>query len=118
MTTTIKDFCIANNIEWFPVYLELVEGKEGKMEKKLSMINHPAYNGLPKQTDFGTLSKEQLAERQSILQYGVYSHVKHIAMDTRNIYHIDIDVPHYGMKGALFMGTGGFGATNVGGRRR
>ena len=95
MTTTIKDFCIANNIEWFPIYLELVEGKEGKMEKKLSMINHPAYNGLPKQTDFGTLSKEELAERQSILKYSVYSHVKHIAMDTRNIYHIDIDVPHY-----------------------
>ena len=84
MTTTIKDFCIANNIEWFPIYLELVEGKEGKMEKKLSMINHPAYSGLPKQTDFGTLSK-----------YSVYSHVKHIAMDTRNIYHIDIDVPDY-----------------------
>ena len=95
MTTTIKDFCIANNIEWFPIYLELVEGKEGKMEKKLSMINHPAYDGLPKQTDFGTLSKEQLAERQSILNYSFYNHVKHIAMDTRNIYHIDIDVPEY-----------------------
>ena len=48
MTTTIKDFCIANNIEWFPIYLELVEGKNGKIEKKLSAINHPAYDGLPK----------------------------------------------------------------------
>jgi len=95
MTTTIKDFCIANNIEWFPIYLELVEGKNGKIEKKLSAINHPAYDGLPKQTDFGTLSKEQLAERQSILQYSIYNHVKHIAMDTRKIYHIDIDVPEY-----------------------
>jgi hypothetical protein len=45
------------------------------MEKKLYMINQPAYIGLPKQTDFGTLSKEELAERQTILQYSVYSHV-------------------------------------------
>ena len=95
MTTTIKDFCIANDIEWFPIYLEFVPGKDGKIEKRLSAINHPAYDGLPKQTDFGILSKEQLAERQSILQYSVYKHVQHIAMDTRKIWHIDIDVPEY-----------------------
>jgi hypothetical protein len=95
MTTTIKDFCIQNNIQWFPIYLELVEGKEGKIEKKLSMIKHPAYEGLPKQTDFGTLTDEQIVARQNILNYKIYSHVKHIAMDTRHFHHIDIDVPDY-----------------------
>ena len=59
------------------------------------MINHPAYDGSLKQTDFGILTKEQLTDRQSILQYGIYRHVKHIAMDTRKVFHIDIDVPEY-----------------------
>ena len=103
MTTTIKDFCIANNIEWFPVAIE-VKTIKGKPTKILCDIAHPSYKGVdkdgetifkPKPNDFGTLTKEQLAERQSILQNSIYSNVKHIAMDTRNIYHIDIDKPEY-----------------------
>ena len=32
MTTTIKDFCLANNIEWFPVAIEVktIKGKPKK----------------------------------------------------------------------------------------
>ena len=30
---TIKDFCIKNNIDWFPICLELIEGIDGKIEK-------------------------------------------------------------------------------------
>ena len=103
MTTTIKDFFIANDIEWFPVAIE-VKTIKGKPTKILCDIAHPSYKGVnnegetiftPKPNDFGTLTKEQLAERQSILQNSIYSNVKHIAMDTRNIYHIDIDKPEY-----------------------
>ena len=36
MVTTIKDFCIVNGIEWFPIYLILVEGKNEKLENLLS----------------------------------------------------------------------------------
>ena len=36
MATTIKDFCILNDIEWFPFYLDFMEGKDGKIEKTIN----------------------------------------------------------------------------------
>ena len=94
-TTSIIEFCNQNNISWFPIYIDIKRHDDGSVEKKLESINHPAYEGRPKQTDFVNLSLEQIQERQSILKYKVYSYVKHIAMDTSNIFHIDIDVPEY-----------------------
>lgn len=87
----IIDFCEKNNILWFPIWLD-VNGKE----KTLQTIKHHLYNGKPKQTDFTTLTIEQIKERQTLLQDNKWKNIlEHIAMDTREIFHIDIDIENY-----------------------
>jgi phage/plasmid-associated DNA primase len=87
----IVDFCEKNNILWFPIWLD-VNGNE----KVLQSIKHPLYNGRPKQTDFTTLTIEQIKERQTLLHDNKWKHIfEHIAMDTRQVFHIDIDTESY-----------------------
>ena len=109
MFTTIKDYCVQNNIKWFPIYLTFTTDEKGGIVKTISPIKHKSYHSMiklkngqevssfkPKQTDFSTLTDEQIAERQTMLTNPMFKYdIKHIAMDTRSIYHIDIDTPTY-----------------------
>ena len=96
-TSTIKEFCVQNNIRWFPINLSFVPNKDGKMEKVLGEIKNKCYfnpdkrNFKPTQSDFANISSEVIAERQRL--FG--DSCTHIAMDTREIFHIDIDEPKY-----------------------
>ena len=84
----IIEFCTKHNILWFPILLKIDKGK-----KQLMTINHPFYNyDYPKQTDFETLTVSEILQRQTLLHDGL---LKHIAMDTRTVFHIDIDIPDY-----------------------
>ena len=78
------EFLTQLNINWFPIPLEL-EFKNGKIKKILKFC--PEYNSMPKMTDFKTLTKEQLKERQTHVDKYDY-----IAMDTSVYKHIDIDM--------------------------
>lgn len=96
---TIKDFCEKNKIKWFPIYLKISTNEEGKSKKELMPIQHKSYNfSCPKTTDFSKLKKRELKSRQEILKLETYGHVRHIAMDTSNFFHIDIDTDKYEKK--------------------
>lgn len=73
---SIVDFLSNNNINYFPISIRIKE--DGK--KELLKIN----GRFPKTTDFNTLSLQELKERQKTKS-------SHIAIDTNNIYHIDVD---------------------------
>ncbi len=90
---TIKEFCDANNILWFPIDLKLVPmlNEPNKKEKKLNKINHKYYNfQRPKPTDFNTLSIDEIKDRQKMIDLSDW-----IAIDTRSIFQIDIDCDNY-----------------------
>jgi P4 family phage/plasmid primase-like protien len=90
---TIREFCDANNILWFPIDLKLVPmlNEPNKKEKKLNKINHKFYNfQRPKPTDFNTLSIDEIKDRQKMIDLGDW-----IAIDTRSIFQIDIDCDNY-----------------------
>lgn len=88
---SLINFCNKNKIKWMPIKLTIKDG-----EKDLEPIYHKLYNGRPKMTDFQTLSKEILEERQKLLMDGKNSNLfNFIAMDTSRVYHIDIDTPNY-----------------------
>ena len=88
----VIDFCNKHNILWFPILLQVENGK-----KQLMRIHHELYNhDYPKQTDFENISVEIILQRQSLLQDAKWSTLlKHIAMDTKTVFHIDIDTPDY-----------------------
>ena len=95
--TTIKNFCIENEIMWFPIKLIIGKDASGKTVKELGEIRHPCYfnpekhNFKATQNDFANVTSEKIEERQRL-----FGHVcTHIAMDTRKIFHIDIDEPKY-----------------------
>ena len=90
---TIREFCDANNILWFPIDLKLVPvlNEPNKKEKKLNKINHKFYNfQRPKPTDFNTLSIDEIKDRQKMIDLSDW-----IAIDTRSIFQIDIDCDNY-----------------------
>ena len=90
-STPLATFCNSNNILWFPIYL-IIDGKT----KNLMSINHPLYNGRPKQTDFKELSHDTILKRQALLHDPKWSQILNcIAMDTTQVKHIDIDTPDY-----------------------
>ena len=110
-TMTIVDYCDANNIKWFPINLQFQDTvqplPDGTMKKKkvLQPTNHKSYKHIktdkktgklydsfmPETTDFVNCSDEVLRERQRLFK----DQCEYIAMDTRSIYHIDIDTPKY-----------------------
>ena len=102
MTTTIKDFCVQNNIKWFPIRFDKEKLENGV--KELMPISHQCYAHIaenkdgkkyrhykPSQSDFNNCSDEVIAERQNLFAHTC----DHIAIDTRSVFHIDIDVPRY-----------------------
>ncbi len=74
--SSIDDFLSNNNINYFPISIRIKE--DGK--KELVKIN----GRFPKTTDFNSLSVQEIKERQK-------TKLSHIAIDTNNIYHIDVD---------------------------
>jgi hypothetical protein len=91
MTTTSStiNFCDANNIEWFPINLTI----DGNGKKLINVINHKLYNcSRPDLQDF--TDKELIRARQHLYksQPELFTH---IAMNTKSVYHIDIDTNDY-----------------------
>lgn len=93
----IIEFCEKHDIPWFPIHLNVYQNEDGSWSKELMTIKHPLYNNKrPKQTDFNTLSIDEIKARQSILEETKFQNIcEHIAMDTSKIYHIDIDIENY-----------------------
>jgi phage/plasmid-associated DNA primase len=101
----ITEFLTANGIKWFPIALdihpkikdgqEVIQYGEVKMEKILLPIAHGLYsNSRPKSTDFETLDNEMILQRQTLVRDGKRRKTFNtIAIDTREVYHIDFDVP-------------------------
>jgi hypothetical protein len=99
----IKDFCIKNNIKWFPVKIEIFDRGNGRMGKKRIKIEHPAYKeekiGIDwNKTDFEGVTRRQAEKRQLILEDENYKEIKYMSMDASEIMHIDIDVKKYDEK--------------------
>ena len=75
-----------NNILWFPLDIK-IEKKENGDWKKEPQPNKIYNNGfIPKTDDFQNLTIEEIKKRQKYVDNFDY-----IAIDTRFIYHIDVD---------------------------
>jgi phage/plasmid-associated DNA primase len=112
----IIDFCNKHDIEWFPIILEYTEtdtkfeNGEVKMLKNMApMDKHELYEHTkvgksgesyksykPEPTDFKQLPKEQIIKRQNLLKIPYWKkRCNSIAINTENIYHIDLDCIDY-----------------------
>jgi P4 family phage/plasmid primase-like protien len=78
----IIDFLNAKKIKWFPIYIELINGK-----KHINSIKHYEIMGYKMDmNDFNTLDNNELKTRQSLISKSDY-----IAIDTNEVQQIDID---------------------------
>jgi RNAse (barnase) inhibitor barstar len=93
----IIEFCEKHSIAWFPIYLNVYQNPDGSWNKDLMKITHISYsNKKPKQTDFNTLTIEEIKSRQDILKIEKFKNIcEHIAIDTSKMFHIDIDIADY-----------------------
>tara|TARA_R110002126_G_scaffold174459_5_gene323025 strand:- start:327 stop:2780 length:2454 start_codon:yes stop_codon:yes gene_type:complete len=82
--SSITDFNKQHNIKWFPINLSFTTNKD-KRVKHLEFVDE--YGCIPKQTDFKTLSNEEIIERQQYIDKYEF-----IAIDTSVYHHIDIDM--------------------------
>ena len=90
-TCSILDYLKKNDIDWFPINVELTEttDQDGnvKIQKNLGL---PTKDYLAKMTDFQTLNKEQITERQKWVNEFPY-----IAIDTNKVHQIDVDTDYW-----------------------
>lgn len=87
-STKTADFCDANQIEWFPINLTIDGAK-----KELNVIDHKIYdNARPNLHDFS--NTKLIKARQHLLktQPELFTH---LCINTKNIFHIDIDTEDY-----------------------
>ena len=88
----IIDFCDKHNIKWFPINLKIDDNK-----KKMINMKEEHYKYYEKTmadvNDYETLSIEELKNRQSII-----NDYEYIAMDTSEIFQIDVDAEGYDEK--------------------
>jgi P4 family phage/plasmid primase-like protien len=90
--SSLANFCDKHNILWFPISLTINADKT----KILNSIQHPLYNGRPKMTDFKDLDNSIIKQRQELMRDPYWAKILNtIAIDTSQIYHIDIDTPNY-----------------------
>jgi len=82
------DFCDANNIEWFPINLT-IDGNG----KQLNVINHKLYSF--QRPDLHNFSDKELIKARQHLYKTQPELFTHICMNTKNVYHIDIDTQDY-----------------------
>jgi hypothetical protein len=82
------DFCDANNIEWFPINLT-IDGKKKTLEK----INHKLYNFIrPDLHDFSDMDLIRARQHLYKTQPELFTH---LCVNTKKVYHIDIDTDDY-----------------------
>lgn len=101
----IIEFLNTNSIEWFPINLTLKwDDDKQKTIKTLLPIEHKYYlhkkvnsstkqeydSYKPEQTDFKTLTKDMIQQRQELLKNKKFKFT-HLAISTHKIQHIDID---------------------------
>ena len=98
----IIDFCNSNNIKWFPIILD--ENKtpisiNNELYKRTKKDGSVSYT--PHYIEFSNIHEHILEERQNLLYtneiYDYISKPNHsvkIAIDTNEIFQIDIDTPH------------------------
>ncbi len=95
---TIIQFCKKNEINWFPIILDIIETDKKdnfgftKFNKELLPINHTLYNNSrPSYKDLNNydlcLQRQKLIETTDIKFNAIW-------IDTNNIYQIDIDTPN------------------------
>lgn len=85
-TTPTTDFCDANGIEWFGINLTIDGAK-----KTLNPIDNILYdNARPNLHNFN----DRLKARQHLFRTQPHLFT-HLCINTKNVYHIDIDVPEY-----------------------
>lgn len=80
-TASIIEYLDSKEINWFPINLEVIDKK-----KELKYT----YNYMPKQTDFKTLSLDEIKERQKYLKDFPF-----IAIDTNLYNQIDVDTDEH-----------------------
>lgn len=109
-TTSIIEFCNKHNIKWFPIAVCIIKKNPEEFDKQLSPIKHTLYRSYkqdkknpdktitvyrPSQSDFKNCSEDKILQRQK-MYFNEDSKKKfnlnYIAVDTRNVYHIDIDI--------------------------
>jgi len=114
MTTNemkITNFCDTHQINWFPISLTIKhDEKKNKKVKLINPIKNIHYTSLvekkgkkytsyrPKTTDFETLTIEEIQERQQLYKNEATRkqlNLNHIAMDTHQVFQVDIDTPDY-----------------------
>jgi len=85
----IIEFCDKHNIKWFPINLKIEE-----KHKQMIKMNEEHYNYYDKKmadvNDYQILTLEELKNRQSII-----NDYEYIAMDTSDIFQIDVDAEGY-----------------------
>lgn len=94
-TSSLVEFCLKNNINWFPISLTITDDKK----KILNPINHQLYNfQRPKNTDFKNIDNEIIKQRQKLIYDDKIKKELNLTalwIDTSEVYHIDIDTPYY-----------------------
>jgi phage/plasmid-associated DNA primase len=96
----IVAFCEKHNIEWMPIKLDIVpkQNEDGTLvmengEPKRVKILLPDRFGMPKQTDFA--QDPQKVKQRHAAYHQNSGNYTHVAMDTREVFQIDIDCPDY-----------------------
>jgi hypothetical protein len=82
------DFCNANDIEWFPINLTINGAK-----KDLNPINHKLYNFI--RPDLHDFSDKDLIRARQHLFASSPELFTHLCINTKTVFHIDIDTPEY-----------------------
>ena len=85
----IRDFCDDNNIKWFPINLQVEKSKldEWGNQKYTKVAKYPQqYKSKPNQNDFINLDEMDIIER-----HDYYDDCDSMAVDTTNIWQIDVD---------------------------
>tara|TARA_R110000851_G_scaffold82048_3_gene180045 strand:- start:77 stop:2374 length:2298 start_codon:yes stop_codon:yes gene_type:complete len=78
-STPLTDYLKHNNIAWFPINLEVIDGKK-------QLTPYKETHACPTTNDFKNLTQEDLRIRQQ------YTY-KYIAIDTSRVGHVDVDDP-------------------------
>ena len=93
-------FCEKHNIEWMPIKLDIVpkQNEDGTLamengERKMKKNIRPDRFGMPKPTDFA--QDPQKVKQRQVAYHQNSGNYTHVAMDTREVFQIDIDCPEY-----------------------
>lgn len=86
----ITDFLNKKNIKWFPIELSLTTDADGNTTKNLVFGHDSVLRYIPKTSDFKDFDMSVIKARQTLIDKTDY-----IAIDTNEVYQIDIDHHDY-----------------------